>query len=129
MGILLSSRAENVLGKEEYISPRAMKATFTSNPETSIIVSTREKQTETFHKDFQDAIDSSPQNNYLDILGRQKRKNKSYTGKYAYSKRTNQNGSLLLELASEKYYCIGCTFQKKEGKRWKYKSQKEIGIL
>lgn len=43
VGILLSSRVENVLGKEEYILLCVMKVIFISNLEISIIVLIREK--------------------------------------------------------------------------------------
>ena len=45
--------------------------------------------------------------------------------KFAFNKRTNRNGNLLLELASEKSLCIVNTiFQKREGKRWSYEGPK-----
>ena len=132
VSIVLSSKAEKALRKVESVSSRIMKATFASNPETTIFVaysptnvSTTAEETESFYKDLRNAIDSTPQHNFLAILGDLNAKISSAHVKYAYNKRTNKNGNLLLELASEKSLCIvNTTFKKKEGKLWTYEGPK-----
>ena len=132
VGIVLSSKAEKALRKVESVSSRIMKATFASNPETTIFVaysptnvSTTAEETESFYKYLRNAIDSTPQHNFLAILGDMNAKISSAHVKYAYNKRTNRNGNLLLELASEKSLCIvNTTFKKKEGKLWTYEGPK-----
>lgn len=70
------SNVESALSKMELISPRIMKTTFAGDPGTTIIeaysptnVPTSEVETESFYQDLRKAIDSTPQQNFLAILG------------------------------------------------------------
>ena len=120
VGIVLSSKSEKALRKVESVSSRIMKATFASNPETTIFVaysptnvSTTAEETESFYKDLRNAIASITQHNFLAILGDMNAKISSAHVKYAYNKKTNRNGNLLLELASERSLCmVNTTFKK-----------------
>ena len=132
VGILLNNKAENALCEVVTISPRVMKATFVGNPETTIIVAysptnvqSTDSETEKFYDDLRKAIESTPQHHFLTILGDMNAKVSASYVQFGFNKRTNRNGNMLLELASEKSLCIvNTTFEKREGKRWTYEGPK-----
>ena len=132
VGIILNKAAEQVLCDVNKISNRIIKATFSGNPATSIIVAysptnakANEEEADLFYEQLRDAIDSCPPHNFLAILGDLNAKIGPAHVKFAHDKRTNENGFRLLDLASEKSLCITNTmFRKRLGKRWSFEDPK-----
>ena len=130
VGLLLNRDAENALSDVTQISDRVIKATFSGNPETTIIVAyspTNEKKNEEaatmFYDQLRQAIDSTPAHNFMAILGDMNAKISSTHVKFAHDKRTNENGMRMLDLACEKSLVITNTmFEKRMGKRWSFEA-------
>ena len=78
-----------------------------------------------FYNDLRQAIDSTPPHNLLMILGDMNAKISSAHTKHALNKKTNENGTRLIELTCEKSLMIANTmFQKRTGKRWTFEDPK-----
>ena len=137
VGIVLNSAAEKVLCDVNKVSDRIIVATFAGNPKTSIIVvysptNTRAhtEAVDEFYEQLRNTIDDIPPHNFLIIMGDWNAKLGPAHVKFAHDKRTNENGTCLLELANEKSLCITNTmFEKRIGKRWSFEDPKGKNYL
>ena len=109
VGFLINKKSEAALCEINKISDRIVRATFAGNPECTLIAAyvptnckQQEKDTEEFYENLRTAIDQIPSHNLLAILGDMNAKLSSAHVRYAFDKRTNENGLQLLELACEK---------------------------
>ena len=124
VGIVMNSAAEKVLCDVNKVSDRIIVATFAGNPKTSIIavysptnVRAHTEAVDEFYEQLRNTIDDIPPHNFLIILGDWNAKLGPAHVKFAHDKRTNENGTCLLELANEKSLCITNTmFNKTVGK-------------
>ena len=130
VGLLMNKAAENCLSDVIKISNRIVKATFSGNPETTIIVAyspTNDKKNEaevsTFYSSLRQAIDSTPTHNFLAILGDFNAKISASHVKHAHDKRTNENGKRLL-VHEENLTITNTVFEKRKGKRWTFEDPK-----
>jgi len=133
----MNSAAEQVLCDVNKISDRIIVATFAGNPETTVIVvysptnvRAHTEAVDEFYKQLRNAIDDIPPHDFFVILGDWNAKLGPAHAKFAHEKRTNENGSSLLELANEKSLCITNTmFEKRMGKRWSFEDPKGKNYL
>ena len=137
VGLVMNSAAEQVLCDVNKISDRIIVATFAGNPETTVIVvysptnvRAHTEAVDEFYEQLRNAIDDIPPHNFLVVLGDWNAKLGPAHVKFAHEKRTNENGSSLLELANEKSLCITNTmFEKRMGKRWSFEDPKGKNYL
>jgi hypothetical protein len=132
VGIIMNKAAEQVLSDVTKISDRIIKASFAGNPETTIIVAysptnvrKNREDVDTFYEQIRNAIDDTPPHNFLALLGDWNAKIGPAHIKFPHDKRTNENGTCLLELVCEKSLCITNTmYEKRIGKRWSFEDPK-----
>ena len=78
-----------------------------------------------FYLQVHQAVDQVPPRNFLALLGDWNAKVSNAHVSFAYDKKTNKNGTRLLDLACEKSLCITNTiFEKQMGKRWIFEDPK-----
>ena len=114
------------------VTSRILKATFAGNPVATLVVvysptNVRQNhdETELFYESIRNTIDQTPKHNFLALLGDWNAKVSTSHVRFAHDKRTNENGSRLIDLACEKSLCITNTmFQKRQGKLWTYEDPK-----
>ena len=83
-----------------------------------------------FYEQLRNTIDDIPPHNFLIIMGDWNAKLGPAHVKFAHDKRTNENGTCLLDLANEKSLCITNTmFEKRIGKRWSFEDPKGKNYL
>ena len=132
VGFIINKQAEKALCDVSCVSSRIIKATFAGNPEFTTVsayspTNTRENQEEAdrFYDLINSTIDETPKHNFLVILGDWNAKVSACHVRYAHDKRTNENGTRLVDLACEKSLCISNTlFEKRMGKRWTFEDPK-----
>ena len=132
VGFLLNKKAESALCETISISGRILKATFSGNPECNLIAAyspTNCKQysddSDQFYDRLRTTIDQIPPHNLMVILGDMNAKISQAHVRYAHDKRTDENGSHLIELACEKSLIIvNNNLLKKQGKRWTFQDPK-----
>ena len=133
VGIIINKQAEQVLSDVDKISDHILKATFAGNPATTIIVAysptnTRDNRdkVDTFYEQIRRAVDETPPHNLLALLGDWNAKIGPAHVKHAHDKRTNENGTCLMDLACEKSLCItSAMFEKRPGKLWSFECPKK----
>ena len=113
---LLNKKAQSALCETISISGRILKVTFSGNPECNLIAA----YSPTNSKQYSDDSDQ-----FYDHLGDMNAKISQAHVRYDHDKRTNENGSCLIELACEKSLIIANNnLLKKQGKRWTFKDPK-----
>ena len=128
----MNRAAEQALSNVEKISERIVKVTFAGNPVTTIFVvysptnvRGNDIATDLFYEQLSKAIDEVPPHNLLAVVGDWNAKIGPAHVKFAHDKRTNENGTRLLDLTCEKSLIIANTlFQKRMGKRWSFEDPK-----
>ena len=134
VGFLMNRKAEKALCDVTSVTNRILKATFAGNPELTLVTAysptnmrQNHDETESFYDSMRDTIDQTPKHNFLAILGDWNAKVSHSHVRFAHDRRTNENGSRLIDLACEKSLCITNTlFQKRKGKLWTFEDPKGI---
>ena len=128
VGILLSSTAAKSLTNIETITSRIMIATFSGNPQTTVIFcysptnTAEEKEVEDFYGELTSLIRQVPKHNVLIIGGDFNAKVGRTDGfTFAYHETTNRNRQYLTDLPHENNLtCLNTRFQKTSNKTWSY---------
>lgn len=138
VGLLLSKHARESLAEVTKISERIIKAEFSGNPATTIIVAysptlpcgntsekkLQEEKVDKFYQGLEDAVKQIPAHNILMIVGDFNARIGTGEAKYTYHQETNGNGNKLLEFVQANSLVIGNTqFQKRPGKLWTHTNQ------
>ena len=125
VGILVDSHSEKSLAEIKPINNRIMVAVFNGNPNTTVVVNyapvERSEEAEEHYKMLSNVINSIPKRHVIIECGDFNAHLGRDNFKYAFHEKTNSNGSLLLEHATESDLHITNTlFKKKKSRQWTF---------
>ena len=127
VGVLLNNKSKKCLKSVTPISQRIIALNFIGNPACTIIVvysptnTAEEDSINTFYDNLRKAIEAVPSHNVLIIVGDFNAHIGSDDGVFVFHDKTNRNGKLLADMATEKSLIISNTlFHKKKNKLWTY---------